>query len=50
MGTFLDAIEADSAPVNADYDRGLAAAKKLEAAVAEIAAAGGALPEGDWPF
>ena len=35
------AIEADSRPGELEYDRALAAAKKLEAAVAEIVAAGG---------
>ena len=44
------AIEADSRPGELEYDRALAAAKKLEAAVAEIVAAGGARPVGDWPF
>ena len=44
------AIEVDSRPGELEYDRALAAAKKLEAAVAEIVAAGGARPEGDWPF
>ena len=44
------AIEVDSRPGELEYDRALAAAKKLEAAVAEIVAAGGGRPEGDWPF
>jgi hypothetical protein len=44
------AIEADSRPGELEYDRALAAAKRLEAAVAEIVAAGGARPAGDWPF
>jgi hypothetical protein len=44
------AIEADSSPGELEDDRALAAAKKLEAAVAEIVAAGGARPVGDWPF
>ena len=35
------AIEVDSRPGELEYDRALAAAKKLEAAVAEIVAAGG---------
>jgi hypothetical protein len=44
------AIEVNSRPGELEYDRALAAAKKLEAAVAEIVAAGGGRPEGDWPF
>ena len=44
------AVEVDSRPGELEYDRALAAAKKLEAAVAEIVAAGGGRPEGDWPF
>ena len=44
------AIEVDSRPGELEYDRALAAAKKLEAAVTEIVAAGGGRPEGDWPF
>jgi hypothetical protein len=44
------AIEVDSRPGELEYDRALAAAKKLEAAFAEIVAAGGERPEGDWPF
>jgi hypothetical protein len=44
------AIEADSRPGELEYDRALAAAERLDAAVAEIVAAGGGLPEGDWPF
>ena len=44
------AIEVDSRPGELEYDRALAAAKKLEAAVAEIVAAGGGRPESDWPF
>ena len=44
------AIEVDSCPGELEYDRALAAAKKLEAAVAEIVAAGGGRPKGDWPF
>ena len=44
------AIEVDSRPGELEYDRALAAAKKLEAAVAEIVAAGGGRPEGEWPF
>ena len=44
------AIEADSRPGELEYDRALAAAERLDAAVAEIVAAGGGRPEGDWPF
>jgi hypothetical protein len=44
------AIEVDSRPGELEYDRALAAAKKLDAAVAEIVAAAGGRPEGDWPF
>jgi hypothetical protein len=44
------AIEVDSRPGELEYDQALAAAKKLEAAVAEIVAAGGGRPKGDWPF
>ena len=44
------AIEVDSRPGELEYDRALAAAKKLEAAVAEIVAAGGGRPEDNWPF
>jgi hypothetical protein len=44
------ATEVDSRPGEAEYDRALAAAKKLEAAIVEIVAAGGRRPEGDWPF
>jgi hypothetical protein len=44
------AIEVDSRPGELEYDRALAAAKKLEAAVAEIVAAAGGRPKGDWPF
>ena len=44
------AIEVDSRPGELEYDRALAAAKKPEAAFAEIVAAGGERPEGDWPF
>ena len=43
------AIEVDSRPGELEYDRALAAAKRLDAAVAEIAASGGR-PGGDWPF
>ena len=44
------AIEVDSRPGELEYDRALAAAKKLDAAVAEIVAAAGGRPKGDWPF
>jgi hypothetical protein len=44
------AIEVNSRPGELEYDRALAAAKKLEAAVAEIVAARGARPKRDWPF
>ena len=44
------AIEVDSRPGELEYDRALATAKKLEAAVAEIVAAGGGRPDRDWPF
>jgi hypothetical protein len=40
------AIEVDSRPGELEYDRALAAAKRLEAAVAKIVAAGGGRPEG----
>jgi hypothetical protein len=43
------AIEVDSRPGELEHDRALAAAKRLEAAVAEIAAGGGR-HGGDWPF
>jgi hypothetical protein len=43
------AIEVDSRPGELEYDRALAAAKRLEAAVAEIAGGGGR-HRGDWPF
>jgi hypothetical protein len=43
------AIEVDSRPGELEYDRALAAAKRLEAAVVEIAAGGGR-HRGDWPF
>ena len=49
MGAIPDAIEVDSRPGEPEYDRALAAAKKLEAAVAAVAAGGGGL-KGDWPF
>jgi hypothetical protein len=44
------AIEVDSRPGELEYDRALAAAKRLDAAVVKIAAAGGGRPEGNWPF
>ena len=44
------AIEVDSSPGELEYDRALAAAKRLDAAVAKIVAAGGGRPKGDWPF
>jgi hypothetical protein len=44
------AIEADSRPGELEYDRALASAKRLDAAVAEIVAAAGGRAESDWPF
>jgi len=44
------AIEVDSRPGELEYDRALAAAKKLESAVALAVAASGRRPEADWPF
>ena len=44
------AIEVDSRPGELEYDRALAAAKRLDTAVANIVAAGGGRPGGDWPF
>jgi hypothetical protein len=44
------AIEVDSSPGELKYDRALAAAKRLDTALANIVAAGGGRPEGDWPF
>ena len=44
------AIEADSRPGELEYDRALAAAKRLDAAVGKIVAAGKGQPAGDWPF
>jgi hypothetical protein len=41
------AIEVDSRPGELEYDRALAAAKKLGATI--VKAAGGR-PESDWPF
>ena len=44
------AIEVDSRPGELEYDRALAAAKRLDATVAKIVAAGKGRHEGDWPF
>jgi hypothetical protein len=44
------AIEVDSRPGELEYDRALAAAKRLDAEVALVVAASGGRPEGDWPF
>ena len=44
------AVEVDSRPGELEYDRALAAAKRLDTAVAQIVAAGRARREGDWPF
>ena len=44
------AIEVDSRPGELEYDRALASAKRLDAAVAEIVGAAGGRPESDWPF
>jgi hypothetical protein len=44
------AIEVDSRPGELEYDQALAAAKRLDAAVVNIAAAGGGRPNCDWPF
>jgi hypothetical protein len=44
------AIEVNSRRGELEYDRALAAAKKLEAALAEVVAAGGGRPESEWPF
>ena len=44
------AVEVDSRPGELEYDLALAAAKRLDTAVANIVAAGGGRPEGDWPF
>ena len=49
MGQFY-AIEVDSRPGELKSDRALAAAKRLDTAVANIAAAGGGRPAGAWPF
>ena len=45
------AIEVDSRPGELEYDRALAAAKRLDTtAVANIVATAGRQPAGDWPF
>jgi hypothetical protein len=44
------AIEVDSRPGELEYDRALAAAKRLDAEVALVVAASGGRPAGDWPF
>ena len=44
------ATEVDSRPGELEYDRALAAAKKLEAAMVEIVAGAGGWPQGEWPF
>jgi hypothetical protein len=44
------AIEVNSRPGELEYDQALAAAKKLEATIAEIVAASGTRSESDWPF
>ena len=44
------AIEVDSRPGELEYDRALAAAKRLDAEVALVVAASGGRREGDWPF
>jgi hypothetical protein len=44
------AIEVDRRPGELEYDRALAAAKRLEAAFTKIIAAGGGRPQCDWPF
>ena len=44
------AIEVDSRPGELEYDRALAAAKRLDAEVALVVAASGGRPEADWPF
>jgi hypothetical protein len=44
------AIEVDSRPGELEYDRALVAAKRLDAAVVKIAAAGGGRLDRDWPF
>ena len=44
------AVEVDSRPGELEYDRALAAAKRLDTAVANIVATAGRRPVGDWPF
>ena len=44
------AIEVDSRPGELEYDRALAAAKRLDIAVANTVAAGRGRPEDAWPF
>ena len=44
------AIEVDSRPGELEYDRALAAAKRLDAEVALVVAASGGRPEAHWPF
>jgi hypothetical protein len=44
------AIEVDSRPGELEYDRALAAARKLETATVEIVAAAGRRPKDNWPF
>jgi hypothetical protein len=44
------AIEVDSRPGELEYDRALAAAKRLDAEVALVVAASGGRPETHWPF
>jgi hypothetical protein len=44
------AVEVDSRPGELEYDRALATARRLDAAVAEIVAAAGGRPKSDWPF
>jgi hypothetical protein len=44
------AIEVDSRPGELEYNRVLAGAKTLDAAIAEIVAAGAGRPDRDWPF
>ena len=44
------AIEVDSRPGELEYERALAAAKKLDAAVVTIAAPGGGRGPDGWPF
>jgi hypothetical protein len=44
------AVEVDSRPGELEYDRALAAAKKLEAATVEVVGAARGRPKSDWPF